>query len=696
MLRLSVTIFLSAFLLFQVQPLIAKVILPWFGGGPAVWTACMLFFQVVLLGGYAYAHLISTHLSRRVGSLIHIAALMVSLAFLPITPEAEIWKRADITQPTGFILWLLLANVGVPYFLLSSTTPLVQRWFSDSYSNHSPYRLYALSNTGSLLALLTYPFLVEPTLTLGTQVGIWSVGYGAFAVLCAWSAWRAVSAKLQTDTGVDVAADGDSGDDRPAPTTVSILLWLGLAAAGSIMLLATTNQMSQEVAVIPFLWVIPLALYLVTFIITFEHERWYNRFHFGLLMGVSSILATAVLFGGVFVPLWAQIVVYAGTLFACCMTCHGELFRSRPDPAHLTLFYLVVSAGGALGGLFVAAVAPVIFDGYWDYHVGLIACVFLTQLAWLRSGVKVRGFSARGALYLRLGLMVSALALVLYAQVRIRSHGMVAASRNFYGVLQISRHDDEVGEKLALTHGRIVHGQQYQDPEKRKWATAYYGPQSGVGLAALHHPRRSAAGGASGLNVGVVGLGVGTVSAYGKPGDKLRFYEINPEVVRLAKKPYTYIADSKADVDIVLGDARVQLERELAQQGPHRFDVLAIDAFSSDAIPIHLITREATEVYWEHLADDGILTFHISNRSLDLTPVTRALADVCHCEVVRTESPDDPKSGVSFSTWVLLTSNRAFLDTPAVRDSIVPWDDSDRPPLLWTDDFASLWQVLKW
>lgn len=696
MLRLSVTIFLSAFLLFQVQPLIAKVILPWFGGGPAVWTACMLFFQVVLLGGYAYAHLISTYLSRRVGSSIHIAALLISLAFLPITPEAEIWKRADITQPTGFILWLLLANVGVPYFLLSSTTPLVQRWFSDAYSNHSPYRLYALSNTGSLLALLTYPFLVEPTLTLGTQVSVWSVGYGAFAVLCAWSAWRAVSAKLQTDTGVDVAIDSDSGDERPAPTTGSILMWLGLAAAGSIMLLATTNQMSQEVAVIPFLWVIPLALYLVTFIITFEHERWYNRFHFGLLLGVSSILATAVLFGGVFVPLWAQIIVYVVTLFACCITCHGELYRLRPDPAHLTLFYLVVSAGGALGGVFVAAVAPAIFDGYWEYHVGLITCIFLTQLAWLRSGVTVRGFGNRNAVFIRFALMVAALALVLYAQVQLRSQGVVRASRNFYGVLKISRNDDDVGKKLILMHGRIVHGQQYQDPEKRKWATAYYGPQSGVGLAALHHPGRTAVRDASGLKMGVVGLGVGTVSAYGKPGDTLRFYEINPDVVEFAKVPFTYLADSKAEVDLVLGDARVQLERELADQGPHRFDVLAIDAFSSDAIPIHLITREATEVYWKHLADDGILTFHISNRSLDLAPVTRALADVCHCEVVRIKSPAHPEKGVSLSTWVLLTSNRAFLDTPEVQESIVPWDDRDQPPLLWTDDFASLWQVLKW
>ena len=697
MLRLSVTIFLSAFLLFQVQPLIAKVILPWFGGGPAVWTTCMLFFQVVLLGGYAYAHLISTRFSGRTGIGIHVAALLISLAFLPITPEAAVWKNADVTQPSRFILWLLVANVGVPYFLLSSTAPLVQHWFSVTYSNYSSYRLYALSNTGSLLALLTYPLVVEPTLTLGSQVRAWSVAYGAFVLLCVWSAWRAMAVSGLVSSRIDrTAAAGNWGVGRSTPTTLDVLMWLGLAAAGSIMLLATTNQMSQEVAVVPFLWVAPLALYLATFIITFEHERWYSRFHFGLLMGVSSIVATAVLFGGIFVPLWVQIPAYSATMFACCMTCHGELYRSRPDPTHLTLFYLVVAAGGVLGGIFVAGVAPVIFNGYWEYHVGLIACIFLTQLAWLRGGVSVRAFASRSTLFIRLGLMLGALALVLYAHVRLGGRGVVEASRNFYGVLKISREHDEVGEKLVLTHGRVVHGEQYQDPDKKRWPTTYYGPQSGVGLAVQHHPRRHSSVGASSLHVGVVGLGVGTVSAYGQPGDKLRFYEINPDVARFAKELYSYNSDSAALVEVVIGDARVQLERELTQQGSRGFDVLAIDAFSSDAIPIHLVTREAARLFWGHLAHDGILTFHISNRSLDLSPVTRALAEVCDCEPVRVQSPEQPGRGVSVSTWVILTSNRPFLDASEVKEAVVPWTDDDRPPFIWTDDFASLWQILKW
>lgn len=696
MLRLSVTIFLSAFLLFQVQPLIAKVILPWLGGGPAVWTACMLFFQVVLLGGYAYAHLISTRFSRRTGSGIHIAVLLISLAFLPIAPEASVWKRADIVQPTGFILWLLLANAGVPYFLLSSTAPLVQHWFSLTYSNHSSYRLYALSNTGSLLALLTYPLVVEPTLALGSQIASWSVAYGAFVLLCVWSAWRAMAGTGSVTSSLDrTATAGSLGVGRSTPATLDVLMWLGLAASGSIMLLATTNQMSQEVAVAPFLWVVPLALYLATFIITFQHERWYSRFHFGLLMGVSSIVATAVLFGGVFVPLWVQILTYSATMFACCMTCHGELYRSRPDTTHLTLFYLVVASGGVLGGLFVAGVAPVIFNGYWEYHVGLVACIFLTQVAWLRAGLSVSAFASRTTLFIRLGLMLGALAMVLYAHVRLGERGVVEASRNFYGVLKISREHDEVGEKLVLHHGRVVHGEQYQDPDKKRWPTTYYGPRSGVGLAVRHHPRRHSKG-ASNLNVGIVGLGVGTVSAYGKPGDKLRFYEINPEVARFAEEIYSYNSDSAAQVEVVLGDARVQLEREMTQYGSHGFDVVAIDAFSSDAIPIHLVTREAARLYWSHLAHDGILTFHISNRSLDLSPVTRALTEVCDCESVRVQSLAQPRRGVSDSTWVILTSNRPFLDASEVKEAVVPWTEEDLPPFLWTDDFASLWQILKW
>jgi hypothetical protein len=318
----------------------------------------------------------------------------------------------------------------------------------------------------------------------------------------------------------------------------------------------------------------------------------------------------------------------------------------------------------------------------------------LTLVAWFRGGVVVGSLVSRNALYVRLGLMVGAFVVVLLAHVQLRAHGVVEASRNFYGLLKVSRSEGPAGEKLDLMHGRILHGEQYQDPEKKKWPTAYYGPKSGVSLAIQHHPRRDSPNAA--LKIGVIGLGVGTVSTFGRAGDTIRFYEINPEVIRLADKIFSYNADSKARIETVLGDARVRLEQELTQQGSQEFDVLAIDAFSSDAIPTHLITREAFEVYWRHMAKDGVLAFHISNRSLDLAPVTRALGEGCSCEALRTLQPEDVSKGVKRATWVLLTTNRRFLDSAAVREAAAPWNDDDKPPLFWTDDFASLWQVLKW
>ena len=461
------------------------------------------------------------------------------------------------------------------------------------------------------------------------------------------------------------------------------------------MLLATTSQVSQEIAVVPFLWVLPLVIYLGTFILTFEHERWYHRTYFGLLLGISVILAAAVLLGYVFFPLWAQILIHSIVLFACCMSCHGELYRSRPDQSHLTLFYLVVSVGGALGGLFAAVAAPVIFDDYWEYHVGLIACVLLTQLAWLRGGEQLRGFANRSALALRYLLIVGVLGAIVYTQWYVSGHLVVTSSRNFYGILKVSSYEDEVGEHLLLRHGRIVHGHQYRDPAMSQQPTSYFGPKSAVGLALRHHPRRRGPEGATGLKVGVIGLGIGNVSAYGQAGDTLRYYEINPDVIKFADEMFSYNADTPAVVEVVLGDGRLQLERELREEGPRKFDLLLMDAFSSGSLPIHLITREATEMYWRHLADDGILAFNISNRALDLAPVVRGLAEVCDCEVVRTDAPPDPSRGLSYSRWGMLTANREFLATPQVRDAIVPWD-TDRPPLIWTDDFASLWQILVW
>ncbi len=693
MLRLCLTIFLSAFLLFQVQPLIGRYILPWFGGGPAVWTACMLFFQLLLLVGYAYAHLSSSRLGQRTQAWLHAALLAASLWFLPIEPDASVWKPLAPDEPTGYILALLLATVGMPYVLLSSTAPLIQRWFSLTYPGQAPYRLYALSNAGSLLALLTYPFVMEPSLTLGVQVDVWSWAFAVFAILCAWSAVR--FARLPAPA-TPHAATGDMGGSDPKPALPTILLWLGLAAMGSVMLLATTNQMCQEVAVIPFLWVLPLSLYLLTFIISFEHERWYRRRPTGLLLAASSVSAVIVLAGGAFVPLWIQIIVHSVTVFACCLSCHGELARAKPHPRHLTLFYLAVAAGGALGGTFVAVGAPRLFSGYWEYHLGLAGCVLLVLIAWYRDGVGARLFRRPRDLWVRVGVVYALLVLTLLYQTHRHTSNALAVSRNFYGVLRVDERVDLGGPKLTLTHGRIVHGYQYQDPPKRLWPTAYYGPDSGVGLTLTHHPNRQTGHPHStGLRVGIVGLGAGTIAAYGQANDYFRFYEIDPDVLDYSDEYFTYRSASAARLDVVLGDARIRMEREIADGSPQRLDVLAVDAFSSDAIPIHLITREAAALYWKHLKDDGVLLFHISNRSLDLAPITRALAEDCDCEAVRIHSPKDEARGVSKATWVALTSNQAFLTTGAIRNAATPWNDDDRPPLLWTDDYAALWQVLK-
>ena len=693
MLCFCLTIFLSAFLLFQVQPLIARYILPWFGGGPAVWTACMLFFQILLLVGYAYAHAISSRMVRGPQVWLHLVLLGISVWFLPIEPDPAVWKPLQSDEPTAHILLLLLANIGVPYLLLSSTAPLLQRWFSLTFPSSSPYRLYALSNTGSLLALLTYPILVEPNLTLGRQVDVWSAGFGVFAVLCGWSALRFVR---HPSGAADVPPRGVSNVPERGPDLPTVLLWLGLSAIGSVMLLATTNQMCQEVAVVPFLWVLPLSLYLLTFIISFHHERWYRRRPFGVLLVASSISAVIVLAGGAFVPLWAQLGVHSVTVFACCMACHGELARSKPHPRYLTLFYLVVAAGGALGGAFVALAAPRLFAGYWEYHVGLAGCLLLVLICWYRDGVGSGMFQRPADLWIRVGVVYVLLVSVLAYQAHAQSRSALAVSRNFYGILRLNEGSDLAGAKRTLMHGRIVHGYQYQDTGKRQWPTAYYGPDSGVGLALRRHPsRRPSNPHRKALRVGIVGLGAGTLAAYGRPADYFRFYEINPQVLRYSEEYFTYRRDAGATVDVILGDARIRMEREIEEGAPQRFDILVVDAFSSDAIPIHLITREASDLYWKHLRDDGVLLFHISNRSLDLAPITRALAERCGCEAIRIQSPKDEHRGVSKATWVVLTRNRDFLEVEAIRNAAQPWTDNDRPPLLWTDDYAALWQILK-
>ncbi len=707
MVRYAITIFLSAFLLFQVQPMIGKFILPWFGGSPAVWSTCMLFFQVVLLAGYSYAHWISSRLSGRSQMICHVALLLASLACLPIAPTDR-WKAGAEEMPVLQILALLTMTIGLPYFLLSTTGPLLQESFRRE-TGRAPYRLYSLSNIGSLLALLTYPFLFEPALTLHTQIVSWSCGYALFVACCGWCALRFTRPAHQP-----MAADAAVAWDHEAggfgqPAWPDIVRWLSLAACGSVMLLATTNQLCQEISSVPFLWVLPLALYLLSFIICFDHERWYHRGTFLALLTAAVMLAAYALYEGNRLEMWTQLAIYSATLFVCCMICHGELVRAKPAPQYATLFYLMVSAGGALGGVLVALIAPLILPDFWEYHMGLVATVVLAFFAAgqdpeTRAAAKIRAPSKLPRVaWLAAGIVCVSACVALGWSFTAEpaseaDERTLETSRNFYGVLRVNEDDgfgDENGAKRELIHGRIQHGFQYLDPEKSHWPTTYYGAPSGVGLAINHHPRRAAANPEDQtLRIGVVGLGCGTLAAYGRAGDYFRFYEINPEVKRISDKYFTYRRDSPATIDVVLGDARMQMEKERAAGDLQRFDVLAVDAFSSDAIPMHLLTRQCVELFREHLNPDGLLCLHISNRFLNLKPVARSLAQAVGCECVLFDCTRDSEQGLDYSMWVILTDNKKFLETPAIRDAITPWKADEVPPLLWTDDYCSLWQVL--
>ena len=699
MLMYGATMFLSAFLLFVVQPLIGKYVLPWFGGTPAVWTTCMLFFQALLLAGYAYAHLLAGGRSMRRQALLHLSLAAVTLLSLPIIPS-QAWKPADGVAPSPHILGMLLASIGAPYFLLSSTAPLLQSWFSRTRSGVSPYRLYSLSNLGSLLALLSYPFLIEPALSLSRQAVIWSWAYAAFVLLCTLLALR-VLLRHSPETPPAPATEATTEPPEPGPGTGRRLLWLSLTTCTSVMLLATTNQMCQDVAVIPLLWILPLSLYLLSFILCFHHEKLYWRPLFMTVLAGSVIWTCVVLFGGVFVGLRSQILCYSLTLFASCMICHGELVRLKPGPRHLTSFYLMVACGGALGGILVSLVAPRLLKDYWEYHLGLLFTVLLTLIVLFRDrkGSLYRGrpFAVWSVLYLSFAV----LAIVLAVHIRNSMQNTLETTRNFFGILRVLDLDKEDPGKhrLTLMHGRIEHGFQFVDEQKRHWPTSYFGADSGIGMALSFHPRRMAADYRQRtLRIGVVGLGTGTLASYGTEGDYIRFYEINPEVIRLSDRYFTFRKDNPARIEVVLGDARISLERERQHHEPQEFDVLAIDAFSSDAIPVHLLTRECLQTYLYHLKADGILAIHISNRYFDLSPVVRNMAQLepeLGLQAVLVAAQGDDKRGTDSTDWVLVTANREFLAAPEIQECITPWEAPLPPPLVWTDDYSNLFGLLR-
>lgn len=672
-------VFLAAYLLFQIEPLIGKFILPWFGGSPAVWTTCVLFFQLLVFAGYAYAHLSLRYFSPRQQAVLHLALLVATLFLLPITPTA---KPSDPSQPILSILQVLIQSVGLPFFLLASTSPLLQAWYVRVFPSHSPYRLYALSNIGSFLALLSYPFLFEPFFKLSDQTLGWSAGFASFVLVCGGLSWR--FSTLVSNHTVDEQINTDTDEELISASLSSHwcwFYWLALPTVSSIMLLAVTNQLCQDVASIPFLWILPLGLYLITFVLCFAETRWYRRRWIIPLALVSTLGLIISLYWSNQLSLVLQVSLYSLGLFFCCMLLHGELFRLRPPTAGLTAYYLGISGGGVLGGAFVALLAPMLFPHYYELHIGLLACYGLL--------IAILGITGRQNPIFWTGSAAVMVVLVLGLGFHIHqlSASQLAISRNFYGVLRVVDRDTDQAElaRRVLRHGAIDHGFQFLDPSKQNLATAYYRSQTGVGLVMTHFPRHDQ------RRIGVVGLGVGTLLSYGRPNDYFRLYDINPEVVSLAQQRFGFLQSSKSRFDIVVADARLALEHDPNQD----FDILVLDAFSGDAIPMHLLTQEAIALYLRHLQPDGVLAVHISNRHLNLEPLLRGLAQLNDLEfrVVRGK-PSEDDFGLYRSNWAYLTRNQTFLHLPAIAENLDPSAEKGRT-VIWRDDFSNLYSLLK-
>jgi SAM-dependent methyltransferase len=680
----AVTIFLSAFLLFQVQPLIAKTILAWFGGTASVWTTCMLFFQVELLVGYLYAHFSITRLTPRRQAIVHSALLLGAVMLLPVIPGAG-WKPQGTENPTLRILALLLATVGLPYLLCSTTGPLVQAWYARRERGATPYHLFALSNLGSMLALLSYPPLVEPYLTTAQQAWLWSGGFVLFAVLCAWVAWR--SAGAAGGVAEEGAPPGTTTASPVQPPPFSAkLLWIALAACPSILMLAVTNHLTQDVASIPFLWILPLAIYLLSFILTFDARRWYHRNLFLLLLA-PALAGMAYLQWNESYELGVlrTIALFAAALFVACMVCHGELAARKPEPRHLTSFYLMLSIGGALGGLFVGVVAPYLFISYFELPLGIGLCGLL---AWVVS-IEEEGESWKARVFsttsLALLVGVAGLGVFLVRSMRDAVKDYTVVQRNFYGTLRVRETAPGEWEGYrTLLHGSINHGEQWTHPERRRELLTYYCADSGIGRAM----KRRQPG--VGLKVAVLGLGAGTMAAFGRPGDEFRFYEINPLVPQIAKTQFTFLSDSKANIEIVMGDGRLSLEREPNQQ----FDVIMMDAFSGDSIPVHLVTLEAFQQYFRHLKHNGLIVVHISNKYLDLEPVL-ASAVLRLGKAARIFDTHEDDSGICFgTTYVLVANTNAVFNEEPFRGAGQPLQQKAGVHA-WTDSYSNMFRILK-
>lgn len=666
----TASIFLSAFLMFIIQPLFAKKLLPWFGGGAAVWLTNILYFQAALLLGYFYSFLLTKIASLSLQVKIHFVLLALSLLFLPIKPVESL---ATLSLPLPLtILSVLTASLFLPSLVICATSPLLQYWYSQCYHTDFPYRYYALSNFASLFGLFAFPLILEPLLGLNTQLHLWSGIYVLF-FLCIIGCLKIVH-------------------DQPAPvlvleelkqsTLVTVMSWILPVFLSNALLLCITQVMMHDVAGFPLLWIIPLALYLITFIITFYRKDFYHR--------SIWIVVFAIAFGFILLLpnshsllLLAQVLVYSILLFSGCMICHGELVKLQPNKQLLPTFYLAIALGGVLGGVFVNLIAPLIFNTWWDLY-GILFCIFFYAGFFQNYTYKWWGaFAALGILFA--------------CHIQDMTATVIYQHRNYFGAFDITQTGVPPYTPLqrTLRHGSILHGQQYLDPVRRHFPASYYGPKSGVSLAIAFERQLKAPDAVyKGLRIGVIGLGAGTVGALCQVGDTLCFYEIDPDVVKVANRFFYYLADTPAITHIELGDGRLVLEKKLHTSGSELYDVLVIDAFTGDSIPIHLLTQEALQIYSAHLAPNGILAFHISSRYVNLYPPLQALAKKLGFNAYLTSNSSKKELAIATSRWVLITRNPQ-LGTYVFQQGALEFDPK-RTQRIWTDDYNYLLDAIQW
>ena len=664
----GITIFAASFLLFALEPLNAKRILPWFGGTSAVWSVCLVFYQLALLAGYLYARLITRFLKPKQQVVIHITLILLALTLLPIGPSLR-WKPTVNGHPSLLILEMLTATIGLPFAVLSATSPLLQYWLARS-GDRLPYRLFAWSNFASLSALLAYPLLIEPYLDAQQQSTYWSAGFVLFAASCIVYALR--TRKLPTSADLNRTESLDT----PRLSNTHRLYWLALSACGSMLLLSITNHIDENVAAVPLFWILPVAVYLVSFIFAFAPRNLYRRsLWLRLLAFALAMMAYAEYNTSSVLPLQISVPVFLAGLFIACVFCHSELYLLRPVETNLTEFYLFVATGGALGAVLIGLVAPQIFGGIYEFPLTMsLTGALALVLTWQTGSWSLR--------LLWSGVTASMLVVVvlIYNSYHFNT---VALRRSFYGSLRVLQSpNNDLDQVRSLFHGTVRHGDQFMRTSRRLQATTYYGPSSGIGILLREWqtlPKR----------VAVVGLGSGTLAAYGFAGDNFRFYEINPQVIQLAQRSFYYLKDTRAHVDIVEGDARLSIEHEHVPL----FDIIVLDAFSGDAIPVHLLTKQAMQLYLNHLAPGGVLAFHVSNNFLELAPVVLMLADNAGFRCFDVKDTDDEENRVLASEWILVTNNNRILQNADLTGHTTAI--SDRKLRLWTDDYNSLLPILK-